>query len=91
MIVVSVAPGVARFVDRIGAFLILVGLAGLAVGGVGATQRCVLKIATIATLRILGATAWVLPFQTHSLQIAVLVGFGVVLGRCCVGAPLALA
>jgi len=29
------APGVSRFVDRLGAFLVLVGLAGLAVGGVG--------------------------------------------------------
>ncbi len=29
------APGVERFVERIGAFLVLVGLAGLAVGGVG--------------------------------------------------------
>ena len=31
----SGAPGVGRFVDRLGAFLILVGLAGLAVGGAG--------------------------------------------------------
>ncbi|MEM1064920.1 MAG: ABC transporter permease, partial [Pseudomonadota bacterium] len=29
------APGVSEFVDRLGAFLVLVGLAGLAVGGVG--------------------------------------------------------
>ena len=29
------APGVSQFVDRLGAFLILVGLSGLAVGGVG--------------------------------------------------------
>lgn len=53
------APGVERFVDRIGSFLVLVGLAGLAVGGVGvsAAVRAYLegKIATIATLKTLGA------------------------------------
>jgi putative ABC transport system permease protein len=31
----NAAPGIERFVDRIGSFLVLVGLAGLAVGGVG--------------------------------------------------------
>ncbi|MEO1548934.1 MAG: ABC transporter permease, partial [Pseudomonadota bacterium] len=31
-------PGIARFVDRLGAFLVLVGLAGLAVGGVGVSS-----------------------------------------------------
>lgn len=89
------APGVARFVDRIGAFLILVGLAGLAVGGVGvaAAVRSYLeaKIATIATLRTLGATGGLI-FQTYLLQIAVLVGFGVALGLLLgVGVPMALA
>ncbi len=53
-------PGVARFVERIGSFLVLVGLAGLAVGGVGvsAAVRAYLegKIATIATLKTLGAS-----------------------------------
>ncbi len=34
------APGVERFVDRIGSFLILVGIAGLAVGGVGVRPLC---------------------------------------------------
>ncbi len=54
------APGIGRFVDRLGAFLVLVGLAGLAVGGVGvaAAVRAHLegKTATIATLKTLGAT-----------------------------------
>ncbi len=49
----------AQFVDRLGAFLILVGLSGLAVGGVGvsAAVRAYLasKTRTIATLRTLGA------------------------------------
>ncbi|GLS87495.1 drug:proton antiporter [Cypionkella aquatica] len=89
------APGVARFVDRIGAFLILVGLAGLAVGGVGvaAAVRSYLeaKIATIATLRTLGATGGLI-FQTYLLQIAALAGLGVALGLILgVAVPLALA
>lgn len=89
------APGVERFVTRIAAFLVLVGLAGLAVGGVGvaAAVRSYLdaKLATIATLRTLGATGG-LVFQTYFLQIAVLallgVGLGLLLG---VGLPLLFA
>ena len=77
------APSVSRFVDRMGDFLILVGLAGLAVGGVGvaAAVRSYLenKISTIATLRTLGATG-ALIFQTYFIQIALLAGVGVVLG-----------
>ncbi|WP_426033456.1 ABC transporter permease [Cypionkella sp. TWP1-2-1b2] len=77
------APSVARFVDRIGAFLILVGLAGLAVGGVGvaAAVRSYLdaKIATIATLRTLGATGGLI-FQSYLIQIAVLTALGVTVG-----------
>jgi putative ABC transport system permease protein len=53
------APGVREFIDRIGAFLVLVGLAGLAVGGVGvsASVRAYLngKTGVIATLKTLGA------------------------------------
>ena len=89
------APGVERFVERIGAFLVLVGLAGLAVGGVGvaAAVRSYLeaKISTIATLRTLGATGGLI-FQTYLLQIAVLVAVGVGLGLLLgVGLPIALA
>jgi putative ABC transport system permease protein len=77
------APGIERFVDRIGSFLILVGLAGLAVGGVGvsAAVRAYLegKIATIATLKTLGAESATI-FQTYLLQIAVLAVAGVMLG-----------
>ncbi len=54
------APGIARFVRRMGSFLVLVGLAGVAVGGIGvsAAVRSYLgrKIDTIATLKTLGAT-----------------------------------
>ncbi|KQB97472.1 drug:proton antiporter [Loktanella sp. 1ANDIMAR09] len=77
------AGGVAQFVDRIGAFLILVGLSGLAVGGVGvsAAVRAYLagKTQVIATLKTLGATRKVI-FQTYFIQIGVLTLAGVFLG-----------
>lgn len=79
----NAAPGVSRFVDRIGAFLILVGLAGMAMGGVGvsAAVRAYLdgKIATIATLKTLGAEGGLI-FQTYLIQIAVLSAFGISFG-----------
>ena len=77
------APGVERFVDRIGAFLILVGLAGLAVGGVGvgAAVRAYLegKTHTIATLKVLGAESR-LVFRIYLVQIGVLAGVGIAAG-----------
>jgi putative ABC transport system permease protein len=77
------APGVERFVDRIGSFLVLVGLAGMAVGGVGisAAVRAYLggKIATIATLKTLGAEGRTI-FLAYLLQVGVLTVLGIVLG-----------
>lgn len=81
------APGVSEFVERLSAFLVLVGLTGLAVGGVGvsAAVRAYLaeKTAVIATLRSLGATRRVV-FQAYLMQVAVLAaigtGIGLVLG-----------
>lgn len=77
------APGIAEFVERLGAFLILVGLSGLAVGGIGvsAAVRAYLseKTETIATLRTLGADRRTI-FQTYFLQIAVLSLLGIVIG-----------
>lgn len=89
------APGIARFIDRLGVFLVLVGLAGLAVGGVGvsAAVKTYLdsKISVIATLRTLGATRAVI-FQTYFLQIGALSGVGIALGLLLGTAiPLALA
>ncbi len=89
------APGVAQFVDRLGAFLILVGLSGLAVGGVGisAALRAYLasKTRTIATLRTLGVDRQVI-FLTYFIQVGVLgllgIALGVLLG---VGLPILLA
>ena len=77
------APGVADFVDHVGAFLILVGLSGLAVGGVGvsAAVRAYLagKTSVIATLRTLGAERSTI-FQTYFLQIGVLSLLGTAIG-----------
>ncbi len=77
------APGVARFVERLGAFLILVGLSGLAVGGVGvsAAVRAYLngKTGVIATLRALGADRATI-FQTYFIQIGALSLLGIAIG-----------
>ncbi|WP_299685783.1 FtsX-like permease family protein [uncultured Tateyamaria sp.] len=77
------APGVAEFVNRLGAFLVLVGLSGLAVGGVGvsAAVRAYLadKTSVIATLRTLGAERSTI-FQTYFLQIGALSILGIALG-----------
>ncbi|MFK7878378.1 ABC transporter permease [Roseobacter sp.] len=81
------APGVSRFVERLGSFLVLVGLSGLAVGGVGVSSavRSYMSSKTnvIATLRTLGAERSTI-FQTYFLQIGILsilgVGIGVMLG-----------
>lgn len=89
------APGVAEFVDRLGVFLVLVGLSGLAVGGVGisAAVRAYLarKTPVIATLRTLGAGRGVI-FATYFFQIGALavlgIAAGVILGA---GLPVLLA
>ncbi len=89
------APGIARFVDRIGAFLVLVGLAGLAVGGIGvsAAVRAYLdaKTGVIATLKTLGAQGQTI-FAAYLIQIGILstigIALGLVLGAC---TPLVLA
>lgn len=77
------APGVAVFVDRLGTFLVLVGLAGLIVGGVGvsAAVRVFLteKRSVIATLKSLGANRGVI-FQIYLLQIALMAILGISLG-----------
>ncbi len=79
----NAAPGLERFVGRIGSFLILVGLATLAVGGVGVASavRAYLdgKTATIATFKVLGAGGG-LVFRSYLLQIGVLALAGVALG-----------
>ena len=89
------APGIAGFVDRLGTFLVIVGLSGLAVGGVGVSAAVIsylaVKTSVIATLRSLGATSDII-FEVYFLQIAFfsLVGivFGLVLGT---GGPIVFA
>ncbi|MCF6445560.1 ABC transporter permease [Nereida sp. MMG025] len=89
------APGVRQFVDRLGAFLVLVGLSGLAVGGVGvsAAVRSYLgrKTNVIATLKTLGASRRTI-FLTYGFQIGVLTLLGLAIGLL-IGAlaPLAFA
>lgn len=89
------APGVQQFVDRLGAFLVLVGLSGLAVGGVGvsAAVRSYLerKTSVIATLKTLGAPRSTI-FATYAIQIGLLTILGIAIGLVLGAAlPLALA
>ncbi|KAF0675708.1 ABC transporter permease [Profundibacterium mesophilum] len=77
------APGAARFIERLSAFLVLVGLAGLAVGGVGvgAAVRAHLeeKTEVIAVLKTLGASGRVI-FLVYAMQIGALSLLGAVIG-----------
>ncbi len=77
------AGGTERFVAQIGSFLILMGLAGLAVGGVGvsaAVQSYLAgKTGVIATLKTLGATRKTI-FLTYFLQVGALTILGVAVG-----------
>ena len=77
------APGVQNFVERIGAFLVLVGLAALAMGGVGvsAAVRSYMerKTDTIATLKTLGAEGRTI-FAIYLAQVGALAALGVGIG-----------
>lgn len=77
------AAGLRDFIDRLTAFLTLVGLTALLVGGVGVANavRAFLdgKITTIATLKCLGASNR-LVFAAYLIQIMVLAGLGTVAG-----------
>ena len=75
------APGVKRFIERLSGFLILVGLAGLAVGGIGVSAAVGAylskKTAVIATLKTLGASRRMI-FMTYFFQLGV-ISFGAIL------------
>ncbi|WP_373087132.1 ABC transporter permease [Sneathiella sp.] len=77
------APGIKRFVDRVALFLTLVGLTALVVGGVGVGNavRAYLdgKIATIATLKCLGASSGFI-FRVHYFQVLFLAIVGSAIG-----------
>lgn len=90
----NASPRVAEFVTRLGAFLVLVGLSGLAVGGVGisAALRAYLagKVQVIATLRTLGADQSTI-FLTYFIQVGVLAVIGIIGGLILgVGLPVLL-
>jgi putative ABC transport system permease protein len=76
-------PGMERFVDQLSAFLVLTGLAGLAVGGVGISaavqSHLAEKRASIATLKVLGASRGTV-FLTWGLQVAALAAVGILIG-----------
>ena len=77
------APGISEFVSRLSAFFIMVGLAGLVVGGVGigSAVKSYLnrKISTIAVMRSLGATNFQI-FMTYFVQLAIISFIGITVG-----------
>ncbi|MGP1253821.1 MAG: ABC transporter permease [Kiloniellales bacterium] len=89
----NAAPGLADSVRRVALFMTLVGLTALLVGGVGIANavRAFLdeKRATIATLKCLGAPAFLI-FQTYLLQVLALASLGIVAGLA-LGAAVPLA
>ncbi len=79
----NAAPQIRQVIERVSSFLVLVGIAGLAVGGVGvsAAVRTYLdgKTKVIATLKTIGAESRTI-FAVYFFQIGVLTGLGLVLG-----------
>jgi putative ABC transport system permease protein len=77
------APNLARLLDRVSLFMTLVGLTALLVGGVGVANavRAYLatKIATIATLKSLGAPSGVI-VATYLAQILIIAMLGIAAG-----------
>ncbi|WND03373.1 FtsX-like permease family protein [Temperatibacter marinus] len=81
------APGLRRFIERMGMFLTLVGLTALIVGGVGVGNAVKgymdFKTRTIATLKILGASGSTI-FKVYFAQILIIglisIGVGLVVG-----------
>jgi putative ABC transport system permease protein len=82
------APGTRRFIERLGQFLTLVGLAALIVAGIGVGNGVASyldgKRGTIATLKLLGATSRTL-FLSYLFQIG-LVALGATVAGLAVGA-----
>ncbi len=79
----NAAPRAAEFIARLGAFLVLVGFSGLAMGGIGVSMAVEAylsrKTKVIATLRSLGAERHLI-FLTYGFQIGALALLGVTLG-----------
>ncbi len=89
----NAAPGLSQSVQRVALFMTLVGLTALLVGGVGIANavRAFLdeKRATIATLKCLGAPAFLI-FQTYLAQVLALAALGILAGLA-LGAAVPLA
>lgn len=76
-------PGASRFVDRMGEFLTLVGLAALAIAGIGigggVSSYLAARRRSIATLKVLGATSAIVA-RIYLIQIAVVALVGIAAG-----------
>jgi len=77
------APGAARFVDRMGEFLTLVGLAALAIAGIGigggVSSYLAARRRSIATLKVLGATSGIVA-RVYLVQVAAVALVGIIAG-----------
>lgn len=77
------APGASRFVERMGDFLTLVGLAALAIAGIGTgggvSSYLAARRRSIATMKVLGATSGVIA-RTYLIQIAAVALVGIAVG-----------
>lgn len=77
------APGTRRFIERLGQFLSLVGLAALVVAGIGVGNGVASwlegKRSGIATLKTLGASSATI-FRIHVIQIAIVAAGGILAG-----------
>jgi putative ABC transport system permease protein len=77
------SPGTSRFVERMGEFLVLVGLAALAIAGIGVGNGVSSYLAArrqnIATLKVLGATSGTIA-QVYLIQIVLVAMAGIFAG-----------
>ena len=82
------APGAARFIDRLGEFLTLVGLAALAIAGIGiaggVSSYLAVRRSGIATLKALGATSGIVS-RVYLIQVGA-VGLAEIAAGLVVGA-----
>jgi putative ABC transport system permease protein len=79
----AASPGAARFIERMGQFLLLVGLSALVIAGIGiangVSSYLTSRRSSIAALKALGATSGLIT-QIYLLQIGVVAGMGIVAG-----------
>ncbi len=77
------APGAERFVERMGQFLLLVGLSALVIAGIGVgngvSSYLAARRSSIAALKVLGATSGLIA-RIYLLEVAVVAAFGIVAG-----------